>query len=190
MERELSLSRAGFTLVEVLVAIAIMVMIAATIVPSVVGSIDRTRQDRAYVQFRSLAAAIDSFHLVGHVGVYPRSLVYLSTAVTSTDQNSCGQVFGSTRAGGWKGPYIDRIVPTSGLPVFIGTAQNILIRTPATGGVNPTLTMRVDNVLLGDAEVLDIQIDVTASSTAGNIRWGAVTNGMVTLDYVRPISGC
>jgi prepilin-type N-terminal cleavage/methylation domain-containing protein len=182
------LAAAGFTLVEVLVALAIMVMIAATVMPSVVGSIDRQRQDRALDALDALATAIGDFRT--DVGVYPRSVVYLSQAIVSTDANSCGAVFGSTRAALWKGPYLSRIVPAAGLPIFVGTLQSLLVRTPTTGGTNPTLTMRVDNVLLADAEALDVKIDGAVGSTAGNIRWGTVTNGTVTLDYARAISGC
>jgi prepilin-type N-terminal cleavage/methylation domain-containing protein len=178
---------AGFTLVEVIVALAIMVMIAATVTPSVVGALDRDRQDRGLAMLQTLAAAIDKFHLTSDVGQYPRQLSYLSQPIVSTDLNSCGSPFGSTRAGLWKGPYVTRIITTSGLPVFIGTAQNTLIRT---AGPPTTLSIRVDGVRLADAEALDLLVDGTASSTAGTIRYGSAINGLVTLDYVIPISGC
>ena len=181
----------GFTLVEVIVALAIMVMIAATVMPSVIGTIDRERQQRAYDTIVALIEAMDDYR--ADVGFYPRNLSYLTTPVVGTDQNSCGQAIGNTRAGLWQGPYDDRAIPTTGLPVFVGTTQNTLVRTPTTGGPNPTLAMRISDVLLIDAEALDIMFDGAVSSTTGLIRWGAVTDGRVTLEYVQlisPVSAC
>src|SRR5687768_1489626 len=83
-----SRSRAGFSLVEVIVALAIMVMIAATVVPSLVGAIDRERQDRAEDMIRTLMQAMDDFHQVSHVGVYPSQLSHLTTGIVATDRNS------------------------------------------------------------------------------------------------------
>src|SRR5688572_29968143 len=120
--RRRSRPQAGFTLVEVLVALAIMVMIAATVTPSVLGTIDRERQQRAYDAIESMIAAMNDYR--ADVGFFPRNLSYLTTPVVGTDQNSCGQAIGNTRAGLWQGPYEERTIPTTGLPVFVGTTQN------------------------------------------------------------------
>lgn len=174
-------------MVEVVVAVAIMVMIAATVTPSVIGALDRTRQDRGAASLTALDSAITRFRTT--VGVYPRKLSYLSTQIVSSDTNSCGATFGATNAGRWAngGPFISRVIPATGMRVFIGKAQNNMVRTSVSGAV--TLTIKVDSVRQEDYEALEAMIDTDGSASAGTIRWTGA-GGIGVMDYVRSSAGC
>lgn len=80
----------GFTLMELLVVMAILAMLAALVGPALFGNIGRGQQTTAASQISNLESALDTYRL--DVGSYPESLSGLVT------NNS-----GSPR---WNGPYI------------------------------------------------------------------------------------
>src|SRR5687767_8873289 len=116
--------RGGFTLIEVVVALAIMVMIAATVSPSIIGYLDRTRLEEAVESLEALRDAALAFY--DDVDDYPSELTHLTEPISGDDDNSCGSSYGNGQANRWTGPYLTRIIPATGLPIFIGTAQNEL----------------------------------------------------------------
>lgn len=175
-----------------------MVMIAAVVTPNLVGYLDRTRVERAITALEDIRNAVIQFR--GHVGRYPRFLTYLTQtqALATSDLNSCNAQFGSgsgVTVNNWAGPYLSRIIPAGGLPIFIGTAQNQLVRTPASGSQSSgaTLALRVNGVRLDDAVAIDRHWDGGGAnaSTTGMVRWGdPAANGLVQMDFVVPITGC
>ena len=72
---------AGFTVIEVVVALAIMVTIAAVVSPSLLGFLDRARVDRAVESLETLAEAVSEFH--DDTREHPSALSNLSTPVTA-----------------------------------------------------------------------------------------------------------
>ncbi len=63
-------ARAGFTLIEILVVVVIIALLAAAIVPSVLGRIDEAKVVRARSDVRSLDTAVKLFK--ADTGRYPR----------------------------------------------------------------------------------------------------------------------
>lgn len=84
---------AGFTLVELLVVLAILGLIAAIAVPQTIGYLGRAKSNTAGIQIDNLGAALDLYRL--DVGRYPSDSEGLEALV-----NSPGDV------GNWAGPYL------------------------------------------------------------------------------------
>ena len=85
----------GFTMIELLVVLAILGMLAALVGPSILGNLGRGPRASAATQIDSLAQALDTYRL--DVGRYPQSLDGLV-------ENDSGR---ST----WNGPYLRGGVP-------------------------------------------------------------------------------
>ena len=86
-------AEAGFTLVEMLVVIAIIGMIMGLIGPRVLNYLSESRVKTAKIQIQSFSSALDLFYL--DTGRYPTSSEGLAALVRPT----------STIAG-WAGPYL------------------------------------------------------------------------------------
>lgn len=85
----------GFTLIEILVVMAIIAMLAVMVAPNIFNQQAGARRDAALSQISTLAAALDTYRL--DVGEYPQTLEGLM-------END------SDRAA-WNGPYLRRAVP-------------------------------------------------------------------------------
>jgi len=80
--------RKGFTLLEILIVVAIIGLIASLVVPNLIGRYERSKEEIAKAQLEMLASAIEAFRL--DVGRYPNSLEEL---ISSNDPK-------------WRGPYL------------------------------------------------------------------------------------
>ena len=85
----------GFTLIEILVVMAIIGMLAVMVAPNIFNQQAGAQRDAALSQIAALEAALDTHRL--DVGVYPDSLEGLR-------RNSDGRA-------SWNGPYLRREVP-------------------------------------------------------------------------------
>ncbi len=86
---------AGFTLLELLVVLAILGMLAAFAVPQVMNYLDRARSDSANIQVNNLSTALDLYRL--DVGRYP-----------STGEGLASLVERPSGVDRWTGPYVKR----------------------------------------------------------------------------------
>lgn len=176
--------RRGFTLVEVLVVLAIGIVLAAAFLPSLLGGADRARIDESAASLAALGAAIGNMH--DDVARYPGRLSDLAAPIGAAGTDLCGTAYGATTTS-WNGPYVERSIPTTGLPLPIGTARDQLAYTAGP----PILHIQVDDVGHADARALDAEIDADADSLAGAVRWGPVSaTGVVVLSWVRPVRAC
>lgn len=101
--------RVGMTLGEVLVAIAIIAILAALIVPTLTDRLERAQGDAIISEMRNLENALRMFNR--DVGRYPRQLNYL-TALEDLNgvRDACGTAISATNQGRYRGPYINRIL--------------------------------------------------------------------------------
>jgi len=86
---------AGFTLLELLVVLAIMGLLAAIIGPQVIKYLGSSRTQTARVQIQNIVAALELFKL--DVGHYPTQAEGLTALVTAPQSEA-----------GWNGPYLKR----------------------------------------------------------------------------------
>ena len=80
----------GFSLIELLVVMAILAVIAVTVAPSLLGKADDANVDAAKIQIEKLAGAIELYRL--EVGSYPPNLEALHRNPGDTER--------------WRGPYV------------------------------------------------------------------------------------
>jgi len=83
-------TQAGFTLVELLLVLVILALIAAVILPSIVGQAEGAKVKAAGTQISRISMAVETFYL--DTGNTPDSLEYLVKEPGSVS--------------GWNGPYI------------------------------------------------------------------------------------
>ena len=77
--------RKGFTLVEILVVVVILGMLAAIIIPNVIGQTDEARRTLAATQIKEIENALDIYRLQN--GFYPTTEQGLEALVTKPTTN-------------------------------------------------------------------------------------------------------
>lgn len=92
---------AGFTLIEVLVVLAIISLVAVLVAPRLLGQLEGAKQTASRVQLRSISSAIETFRI--DMGRYPSDSEGLSVLIRPPgDTESSAQ---------WRGPYLDAETP-------------------------------------------------------------------------------
>jgi prepilin-type N-terminal cleavage/methylation domain-containing protein len=184
--------RTGFTLVEVIVALAVLLILAAVAIPQIGGYVDQKRIESTASQ---LVIVRDALYLTGTgfrqvIQANASELSHLSSPITAADDDSCGNAFSTAERNRWPngGPFVNFVIDaTSGMATPIGLANNALVRAPttATTGVTNRLRITWTNASLADAEALDLYVDGAAGWNAGTVQWTpqAGTNGVVTTLY-------
>ena len=97
----LSRDRSGFTLIEILVVLAIIATLAALVGPSVFRNVGDSRAQAARSQLELFALALEQYRLDNHV--YPASDQGLAALRTLPAAGEPPR--------NWRGPYLRRVVP-------------------------------------------------------------------------------
>jgi general secretion pathway protein G len=171
----------GFTLVEVLIAIAIMAILAAAVIPTIQGRLASARADAIIGELQSLQNGVMLFYR--DVGRYPQRLDYL-TALPAGANDLCGKPIQSANSSRYRGPYVTRPINTfssltSGVEVFtIGTgdevdvvakvAANVAI---SNGGAHRALQLWMESLESTVADDIDFKVDGRKDSFTGLIRY-------------------
>ena len=92
-------TRQGFTLMEMLVVLAILVLLAGMVLPKVLGSSKKANIQAAEVQIRGLKAALDRYAL--DTNVYPTTEQGLQALVAQPEGSE------ESAIRGWDGSYLD-----------------------------------------------------------------------------------
>jgi type II secretory pathway pseudopilin PulG len=193
--------RRGFSLFEAVISAAILAILGAAIVPSVVSYRTQLRLRDTANDLLEIGAAVQKYQLAANVGFYPGRLSHLSTEfVPGTDVTSCNTTYtaAGTTVVRWRvgGPYITRLIPTTGLKFGVGVANNVLERSSPSGTVG-SLLLRIPQVDYEDAILLNDIIDgpldietVDRRNIDGAIRWPVIpsTTSTVSLLFVMPIA--
>jgi len=129
---------AGFTLLELLVVLAILGLLAAIIAPQVIKYIGTSKTQRAKVQVQNVVAALELFRL--DVGRYPTPQEGLPALVTAPNS-----------ATGWYGSYLKKesaLVDPWGNPY--------LYKVPGDHGEVDVFTLGSDKAPGGTGEAQDV----------------------------------
>lgn len=98
MQRKLKTLRKGFTLIELLVVILILAILAALIVPRLIGRTDDAKISKAKSDVATLESLVSQFRL--DTGSYP-----------STESGLNALRVQPSDVEGWKGPYLTKDLP-------------------------------------------------------------------------------
>lgn len=129
---------AGFTLLEMLVVLAIMAMLAAIVAPQVLKYLGSSRTQTAKVQIQNITAALELYRL--DVGRYP-----------STEEGLTGLVTAPSTATGWNGPYLQRATALKD-----PWDQPYLYRIPGQHGEVDVYSLGSDKAEGGTGEAKDV----------------------------------
>lgn len=177
------MSRRGFTLVEMLAVIGIILVLAAVIIPQVAREARQATGPAVLSSTATIADAIAQFK--ADTRRYPGTLRALVDP-SGSPVDICGAVIPAGLMGRWSGPYLQRQVPTTGLVAGDAVIENILTRAdPQTTAVS-RLIITVEGVDPGIADRIERDLDGDDDPTGGTIHWTAPG----TLTYHVPIRGC
>jgi len=191
----------AFTVVEVLIALAIIALLAALIIPTAKSQLDKSQVSAVAANLQAVREGILAYR--ENVGYYPTQLAQLATKPGSggvTSNNSCGAVTPAANIAKWRGPYIAQAITTSGFPSGDVTIQNDLVRTPAntSGAPEGTLAVSVTDVVNSATESLAKDVEKafdgwtadTLTLSSGAIRWTVVSGVMGTMTFHLSIRNC
>lgn len=118
-ERKTDSTQDGFSLVELLVVMAIIGLIATMVTPQVLGYLGRARGDTARIQVKNIAQAVELYYL--DQGAYPTNQQGLQALVQSTSPTWRGPYMRDTRGliDPWNQPYLYRSPGLGGKPYDI-----------------------------------------------------------------------
>lgn len=178
----------GFTLIEILAALAILITLAAVILPVVVGNV---RRSTATAVESTLSAVVDGLgRYKGDVRRYPAQIRWLSDPTAGTPTDICGTTIPGVLLTRWGGPYLQQQLTTAGIRAGDATVLNALTRANVTG-ILSDLVITVVGVEQDNATRIEEEFDGTVNFTTGTIRWASGgTSGVDTLRYYLPIRGC
>lgn len=168
------LRRSGFTLAEILIALALIAVLAAVLLPAVAGQISKGDAGRAMQDLDAVRAGVDQF--LADVHRYPKLVRHLTTKVTGTDRDVNGTLYPAGLAVKWSGPYITKTLNDAGvIPTGFGAnIQDSLVKVLNTNGIN-YVTVRIHPMDSAAFARLDLEIDGASASwvnaqTLGQLR--------------------
>ena len=126
----------GFTLVELLVVLAILALLAGIVGPRVLGQLGGAKSKTASVQISDLEKTLELFKL--DVGRYPTAEEGLDALVKKP-----------ANAAGWTGPYLKGGVP-------VDPWSHPYVYKPGPGGTFEILSLGADGTPGGEGENADI----------------------------------
>lgn len=183
--------RYGFSLAEILVAVAIVVVVAATVIPTVKERMRTGYANAVASELGNLAQGIQNYKAT--VGRYPASLDYLD-ALPASPVDICGTAVPQPQKNAYVGPYITRVILPATTWYTIGdddSVNNVLRKNPApVAGAPDVLWITVLGVESATANDLDLLIDGTAGPTSGTLWLGVEPSGKDTVRYMIPRKGC
>jgi general secretion pathway protein G len=128
----------GFTLVELLVVLAILTLLASLVGPRVFGQLGGAKSKTAALQIADLEKTLELFKL--DVGRFPNTKEGLDALVTRP-----------TNLAGWNGPYLKGTLPQD------PWNKPYAYTSPAAQGGFEILTLGADGVAGGEGENADIR---------------------------------
>ena len=172
------------TIVEVLLALAILAIIAAVVLPTTAGQLRQGHATALANQLANLREAIDNYRQ--NVGAYPISLVQLTNQPANGEDDSCGANLSAAERNNWRGPYINQNI-VGDMPVGNAIIVAPLTRVTVSGSTG-LLHIRAARVESDIASDLEARFDGNANFASGTVLWTAA--GDDTLTFQIPIRGC
>lgn len=167
----------GFTVMEVLVALGIVAILAAMMIPAVKARLDAAEAAAITDNLRAVRTAVLAYR--DNVNRYPRYLTQLQgkPSITIGDVDLCDNFLPTRLIDSWRGPYLAQRVTTLGMQVGNSIVANQLSRNQAFNELQPEgyLIVEVQDVVVGIAREVDRAFDPLnfgiVDLTSGAISW-------------------
>lgn len=159
----------GFTLVEVLVILAIIAVLAGVLVPVVTNQIRKAETARVTSDVTGIRTGIEAF--IADVKRYPGDLDDLSSPVDGSDNDINLESYPAGLANSWSGPYIDRVMlDADSLETgFGGQILDSMQTWTHPGNSVDYITVLITGISSGDFDEVDAAIDGGDGATAGRL---------------------
>jgi general secretion pathway protein G len=183
----LSRDRSGFTLLELVVALAVMTILLGAVAPEVIRRLTQGQSATLATDLRALDTAIRGYQ--SDTGRLPRRLSYLASPPPAGARDACDGALPATAP--WRGPYLSRTIGPTGLQAAGAVIADLLVREPATATSTRygTLSVSAYGVDRDVADDLEAAFDGDGDPRGGTIRWEP-DGDSGTLRYVMPVRGC
>ena len=169
----------GFSLGEILVAVAIIAVLAAVVLPSIGSQLNKGDNGRVESDLAAIQAGVQQF--LADVRRYPASVQQLVVLITTGNSDVSGLAYTTSQVGRWRGPYLSKDSTGAGATGYntriTATFQNITV------GSQKWLVMLVPGIDTINAVEIDAAMDDGKTAT-GQVQWvrnGAASDG--TLKY-------
>lgn len=194
-------SERGFTLIEVLVVLALLAALVAIVSPTLFNQLDRGDSTQVAGDLTSVGSAIKSFR-VDVSPVFPGDAEDLVTAIEAgTDEDVEGTTYNSGQANRWSGPYLEveftqGTDPAASGTVAFGTgfsgdvladfwvfnSASTATQNTDAGPSNTTgdwVAVRIDGLTAAEFDAIDEVVDGEIGQGAGRFQW----DGTNTIAY-------
>ncbi len=165
-------TRGGFTLAEILIALALIAILAAVLLPTVAGQIGKGDSGRTSQDLNAIRAGVEQF--LADVHRYPGKYSQLTKKITTSDKDINLTTYPSGLVAAWSGPYTTKLLNDANvLPTGFGAViRDTLVKTlNASNSINYVTVLIVGIDSAGFAR-LDLDIDGASSSWANAIAQG------------------
>jgi general secretion pathway protein G len=162
----------GFTLAEILVALALIALLAAVLLPTVAGQILKGDAGRVMQDLDAVRSGIDQF--LADIHRYPLKYSSLAKAIViPADSDITPNPYTTGLTNKWAGPYVTKDTVSSVVQTgYGGSIMNRFQKVVNTNGVN-YVTILIAGISEADFNRIDLQVDGTVGATSGLLRWVA-----------------
>lgn len=172
------LHRAGFTLPEVLVTVAIVAILAAVVVPAVTQQISKGDEGQFTGTIQGIQTGVTSY--VADVRKFPLSLSDLTSQPAANDSLFPVGQLNATEVNRWNGPYLQTSVDSAGT-VSLGFGFSLEDHLGYNSSTNFIYARLTPATSLADSALvahLDSLLDNANGDTKGFLRWDGSATGL------------
>lgn len=167
---------AGFTLAEMLVAMALLAVLAAAVVPSILNQVNKGEVNRLVQDLKGVGNATRLYY--SDVQRWPRGLSSLTVKPTSDTTDIAAEKL-SNLSDRWSGPYLEKVVNDSLPTAFGGHIRRSFTKAAWTaGGTDTFMVLNVSGVAESDFRKVSKVIDNDTLAGAGAVRYDATSKIM------------
>ena len=159
----------GFTLAEILVALALIALLGAALLPVVAGQILKGDASRVTEDLSAVRVGVEQF--LADVRRYPGKYSDLSKVITTANTDINAVTYTTGLVAKWAGPYVAKDTVSATVPTGYGASiNNTFMKVLNTNGIN-YLTVVVTGIAGADFDRIDLQFDGVVNRTSGLLRW-------------------
>jgi len=159
----------GFTLAEILVALALIALLGAALLPVVAGQILKGDAGRVTEDLRSVQTGVEQF--LADIHRYPGKYSDLSKVITTANTDINAVAYTTGLVAKWAGPYVAKDTVSATITTgYGGLITNTFMKVANTNSIN-YVTIVITGITGADFDRIDLQYDGVVNRTGGLLRW-------------------